>query len=348
MVTPKTKRRDTAASYRFFTLVASSLMIVGALCVIFAANDIRGNESRPISSLESELYRGMPDPVQAVREADYTVQSVLPFHALEEEAASQFGSTRTEPRRLTRPKFATMLGKEAALHASSQPFLVPLIRNGRRIPGAIAPDGEYAPVTPAYSNPLARFIPNVTYYPVGNNPPSTDGVRKAKIYNAFDADNSTLGFSTPPAGGHTALAQQESRYGYISKLYSALAVQQDVLKRDSKEEMKIQQAIQRLAARSPKRVQSARGPVVDRPLSETRRPARAYYPSRVPDYSSEASAPDRWGAGDGYGYRDFEGQDAVQYPSPSDMGGRQELVPIVTISPRGPADVADDDMPQYA
>jgi len=86
MVTPKTKRRDTAASYRFFTLVASSLMIVGALCVIFAANDIRGNESRPISSLESELYRGMPDPVQAVREADYTVQSVLPFHALEEEA----------------------------------------------------------------------------------------------------------------------------------------------------------------------------------------------------------------------------------------------------------------------
>jgi hypothetical protein len=239
-----------------------------------------------------------------------------------------------------------MLGKEAALHASSQPFLVPLVRNGRRIPGAIAPDGEYAPVTPAYSNPLARFIPNVTYYPVGNIPPSTDGVQKAKIYNAFDADNSTLGFSTPPAAGHTALAQQkESRYGYISKLYSALAVQQEVLKRDSKEEMKIQQAIQRLAARSPKRVQT-RGPVADRPLSETRQPA--YYPSRVPDYSSEASTPDRWGAGDGYGYRDYEGQDSVRYPSRSDMTGRQELVPVVTISPRGPGDVADEDMPQYA
>jgi hypothetical protein len=242
-----------------------------------------------------------------------------------------------------------MLGKEAALHASSQPFLVPLIRNGRRIPGAIAPDGEYAPVTPAYSNPLARFIPNVTYYPVGNIPPSTDGVRKDKIYNPFDADNSTLGFLTPPTGGHTVTAlvhQKESRYSYISKLYSALAVQQEVLKRDSKEEMKIQQAIQRLAARSPKRIEDARGPIADRPLPEARRPA--YYPSQVPDYSSEASAPDRWGRSDVNGYRDFEGEDSMQYPSVSAMGGRQELAPIVTISPRGPADVDEEDMPQYA
>ena len=69
-----------------------------------------------------------------------------------------------------RPKWAAREGREAAAHSLTQPFLVPLEANGMPVAGAeITPLGEYAPVTPHYTNPLAQFIPNVTYVEDGND-----------------------------------------------------------------------------------------------------------------------------------------------------------------------------------
>lgn len=257
-----------------------------------------------------------------------------------------------------------MLGKEAALHASSQPFLVPLIRNGHRVPGAVAPDGVYAPVTPAYSNPLARFIPNVTYYPIGNIPPSNGVVQKPRTYNAFDEDNSTIGFLAPPFGGRASLAQdKKTRYTFLSKLYSALAEQEDVMKRDSDEELKIQSAIQRLAkgSSSPKALAPAeqdfstsRG--ASQQLTRIGLPRLDYLPKTAPDFSSDASAPDRWEGGEDEGPAisgaEDEGYAAV--PGSGKFAGSLQQVysdaeePVLTISPRGQYDAGDVEMPQYA
>ena len=70
-------------------------------------------------------------------------------------------------------RYAATLGQEAANHALSQPFGVPLQRGGQEVPSDVAPNGLYAPITPAYSNPLAQYIPNVTYYEVGVMGPGT-------------------------------------------------------------------------------------------------------------------------------------------------------------------------------
>lgn len=76
----------------------------------------------------------------------------------------------TMPKYLMQPKWAAREGREAAGHALAQPFLVPLEANGMPVAGAdITPLGEYAPKTPQYTNPLAQYIPNVTYVADGDD-----------------------------------------------------------------------------------------------------------------------------------------------------------------------------------
>ena len=72
------------------------------------------------------------------------------------------------PRQVMEPRWAMREGREAASHALSQPFTIPLMKNGVEVQGDIAPMGEYAPLTPVYNNPLAQFIPNVTWHANGD------------------------------------------------------------------------------------------------------------------------------------------------------------------------------------
>ena len=72
------------------------------------------------------------------------------------------------PRQVMEPRWAMREGREAASHALSQPFTVPLMKDGVEVAGDIAPLGEYAPLTPVYNNPLAQFIPNVTWHANGD------------------------------------------------------------------------------------------------------------------------------------------------------------------------------------
>lgn len=83
--------------------------------------------------------------------------------------AVKLGSEDEEiPRQVMEPRWAMREGSEAAAHALSQPFTVPLVKDGKEVPGDIAPLGEYAPLTPVYNNPLAQFIPNVTWHANGD------------------------------------------------------------------------------------------------------------------------------------------------------------------------------------
>ena len=241
---------------------------------------------------------------------------------------------------LTRPRYAAQLGKEAAKHASSQPFLVSLERNGQKVLGAVAPLGEYAPVTPAYSNPLAQFIPNVTYYPAGNNPMSSTGGRRAEIFNPFDDDNTTSGFF--PLRKNTLKGTDSAHVaGYLSHLYSALATDQSMLKRETAQESRIQSAIARVERIA--RAQSSVGvaepeesydyAVEPQPLA--RRGAEYFEPSlRTP-----------------LGYRRPFNQYEGAYEGGDEevlMPGQQAARSMVTISPRGPQQGAEDQLPEFA
>eukprot|EP00293_Proteomonas_sulcata_P014320 CAMPEP_0184304688 /NCGR_PEP_ID=MMETSP1049-20130417/14140_1 /TAXON_ID=77928 /ORGANISM="Proteomonas sulcata, Strain CCMP704" /LENGTH=342 /DNA_ID=CAMNT_0026616543 /DNA_START=1 /DNA_END=1029 /DNA_ORIENTATION=+ len=112
----------------------------------------------------------MPDPAQAVASAVKTTVQIEPMHQGGASAAdfAQEDAENAIPRQIMMPKWATREGVEAANHALRQPFTVPLEKNGMPVEGAVAPLGEYAPRTPLYNNPLAQFIPNVTYHPNGD------------------------------------------------------------------------------------------------------------------------------------------------------------------------------------
>ena len=74
------------------------------------------------------------------------------------------------------PKYAMREGQEAADHASRQPFNVPLSRYGSPVANNPAPAlGQYSPKRQISNNPLAQFIPNITYWPNGDVVPFWTG-----------------------------------------------------------------------------------------------------------------------------------------------------------------------------
>ena len=74
------------------------------------------------------------------------------------------------------PRYAMREGQEAADHASRQPYSVPLSRYGAPVPGdKVAALGQYVPKKQMSNNPLAQFIPNITYWPNGDIVPFWDG-----------------------------------------------------------------------------------------------------------------------------------------------------------------------------
>ena len=99
------------------------------------------------------------------QDGEWRAKSLTPFFCVQ----SSLGSEDEEiPRQVMEPRWAMREGSEAAAHALSQPFTVPLVKDGKEVPGDIAPLGEYAPLTPVYNNPLAQFIPNVTWHANGD------------------------------------------------------------------------------------------------------------------------------------------------------------------------------------
>ena len=74
------------------------------------------------------------------------------------------------------PRYAMREGAEAADHASRQPYSVPLSRYNAPVPGnPVAALGQYVPKRQISNNPLAQFIPNITYWPNGDIVPYWDG-----------------------------------------------------------------------------------------------------------------------------------------------------------------------------
>ena len=143
-------------------LVASALAMAALIALAVSPS---APQQRRIS-LEETPMEMMPDPAQAVESAMKTTTEINPMHQNADFA--QEDAENAIPRQIMQPKWATREGVEAANHALRQPFTVPLEKNGAPVAGAIAPLGEYAPRTPLYNNPLAQFIPNVTYHPNGD------------------------------------------------------------------------------------------------------------------------------------------------------------------------------------
>jgi len=80
------------------------------------------------------------------------------------------------PRMVMEPRYAMREGQEAADHASRQPYGVPLSRYNAPVAGnPQAALGQYVPRRQISNNPLAQFIPNITYWPNGDIVPFWDG-----------------------------------------------------------------------------------------------------------------------------------------------------------------------------
>lgn len=80
------------------------------------------------------------------------------------------------PKIIMQPRYAMREGQEAADHASRQPYMVPLERNREFVPGVKeAALGQYTPRRQISNNPLAQFIPNITYWPNGDIVPFWEG-----------------------------------------------------------------------------------------------------------------------------------------------------------------------------
>jgi len=80
------------------------------------------------------------------------------------------------PKIIMQPRYAMREGQEAADHASRQPYMVPLERDHKFVPGVKeAALGQYTPRRQISNNPLAQFIPNITYWPNGDIVPFWEG-----------------------------------------------------------------------------------------------------------------------------------------------------------------------------
>jgi len=161
-------------------VVAAVIAIVA--CTLLAGTHSRGAAPTALTGWLATGRAGEPKffepPSEAAAQGGVSGANASPFHS--DGANYGIGSAAgpldgknfspDTPKSLMRPKWAAREGREAAAHSLAQPFLVPLEANGLPVAGAeVTPFGEYSPVTPHYTNPLAQFIPNVTYVEDGND-----------------------------------------------------------------------------------------------------------------------------------------------------------------------------------
>jgi len=267
LVTPSRKQRSQDASRTLGVAAGCAVALLVAVVCLSSGTSSPSSLVARAGEYEYVPLEGMPDPDKAVFNAQRSVGQVSPFHSngatAAVEAAEMTGGDEV-PKMVTSPRYAATLGQEAATHALSQPFEVPLERDGQEVPGAVAPNGLYAPITPAYSNPLAQYIPNVTYYEVGSMGPGTrKGGHSHKFFNAFtvkdDAEDEEE--EEEAAGGDDEAETQEAAQvapsgssaggisGALSRLYGALATKEAVVREDVKRQAAIRAAIERLQGR---------------------------------------------------------------------------------------------------
>jgi len=167
------------------------------------------------------------------------------------------------PRYLMEPKWAAREGSEAAAHSLAQPFLVPLEANGMPVASAdVTPLGEYAPKTPQYTNPLAQFIPNVTYVANGDEVVGFEGAddvaEEDEAAEGGDAVKSTL------------RSTEGNKWSKLSRLEMAEAKEDALLKEHSNAALQIRQRIAQLRGSNRQALQASVG--------ATLRPARIISP----------------------------------------------------------------------
>jgi len=162
--------------------VAITSVLAGLLACGLLAVTLRGSASP--TTLTGWLATGKAGepkfyipPAEAAAQGGVSSESSDPFHSNGENVGTGSAARALDgknvgnemPKYLMQPKWAAREGREAAGHALAQPFLVPLESGGAPVLSAeTTPLGEYAPVTPQYTNPLAQFIPNVTYVEDGD------------------------------------------------------------------------------------------------------------------------------------------------------------------------------------
>ena len=155
--------------------MASALALA---CVIAAVASGSGPVRRELETGVSEEVpmELMPDPAEAVHVAQETTTQVDPFHRDGSWIVPEEEDEEDVPKMIMEPRYAMREGQEAADHASRQPYNVPLERNGLEVPGVPGSAlGQYTPRRQISNNPLAQFIPNITYWPNGDIVPFWGG-----------------------------------------------------------------------------------------------------------------------------------------------------------------------------
>merc|ERR1719183_2594635 len=179
LVTPRTQRNGKW--FRPAVLLASSLALA---CVVAATLSVGPSRTGLVTvtggaqtGVSSEVPLGlMPDPAEAVRVAQETTDQVDPFHRDGSWIVPDEPDDQEVPKLIMEPRYAMREGMEAADHASRQPYSVPLEREGKEVPGnPVAALGQYTPRRQISNNPLAQFIPNITYWPNGDIVPFWGG-----------------------------------------------------------------------------------------------------------------------------------------------------------------------------
>ena len=158
--------------------------VIAALvaCTLLAATHRNGGAPTALTGWLATGKAGEPKfyepPAEAAAQGGISGANSNPFHSNGANygtgsAAGPLDGKNVDssiPMALMQPKWAAREGREAASHSLAQPFLVPLEANGLPVASAdVTPLGEYAPKTPQYTNPLAQFIPNVTYVEDGDD-----------------------------------------------------------------------------------------------------------------------------------------------------------------------------------
>lgn len=151
-------------------------------CTLLAATHNNGSSPTALTGWLATGKAGPPlfyePPAEAAAQGGISGSNSNPFHSNGANYGTGSASGPLDgknadtsiPMALMQPKWAAREGREAASHSLAQPFLVPLEANGMPVASAdVTPLGEYAPKTPQYTNPLAQFIPNVTYVEDGDD-----------------------------------------------------------------------------------------------------------------------------------------------------------------------------------
>ena len=179
LVTPRAQR--DARMFRQAVLVASALALTCVIAVVVSSGPSRSelvSLAVPATiGVSSEVpLQMMPDPAEAVTVAQETIGQVDPFHRDGSWIVPKEVDDEETPKIIMQPRYAMREGQEAADHASRQPYMVPLQRNHAPVPGVKeAALGQYTPRRQISNNPLAQFIPNITYWPNGDIVPFWEG-----------------------------------------------------------------------------------------------------------------------------------------------------------------------------